>query len=94
MHYWLILASILFGLANAQRIAYLAPLFGTCSYTGDPHLTPFPTSVGGISNVYFCSTIGWQVLLQNQWVLIAVQVGPSPYVIVNVSVIFCSHQSH
>jgi hypothetical protein len=44
--------------------------------------------------VYFCSTIGWQVLLQNQWVLIAVQVGPSPYVIVNVSVIFCSHQSH
>ena len=86
MHHWLILALILLGLARAQGAAYPASLFGTCSYTGDPHLTPFPTTPGGISNVYFCSTVGWQILLRNQWVLIAVQVGPSPYVIVDVRV--------
>ncbi|CAF3320133.1 unnamed protein product, partial [Rotaria sp. Silwood2] len=31
--------------------------------------------------MYFCKQIGWQILLQNSWVIVFVNVGPSPYVI-------------
>jgi hypothetical protein len=92
MHLWLIFGSILLGLTAAQSVAYYPP-FGTCSYTGDPHLIPFPTTPGQVTNMYFCSTIGWQILLQNQWIFIAVKVGPSPFVILDVSIISHFHQS-
>jgi len=86
MYHWLIFTSILLGLIAAQDLSYSS--FGKCSYTGDPHLQPFPTSSGQITNLYFCQKVGWQILLQNKWVYIAVKVGPSPYVILDVSIIF------
>jgi hypothetical protein len=86
MYHWLIIGSILSGLSAAQLIAYPASAFGTCSYTGDPHLIPFPTSPGQVSNMYFCPITGWQIVLQNQWVLIAVQSSTTPYVILDVSI--------
>jgi hypothetical protein len=85
MYHWLIFTSILLGLTAAQDLTYSS--FATCSYTGDPHLQPFPTSSGQITNLYFCPYIGWQILLQNKWVYIVVKVGPSPYVILDVSIL-------
>jgi hypothetical protein len=73
----------IFGLASVQGLAYSS--FGKCSYTGDPHLIPFSTSVSQVTNMYFCQTPGWETLLQNKWVQIIVKVGPSPYVILDVS---------
>jgi len=86
MHYWLILSSIVVSLTAAQSLSY--SLFRTCSYTGDPHLIPFPLSADQTSNMYFCPKVGWAVLLQNKWVYIAVKTGPSPYVILDVCITF------
>ncbi|CAF1156228.1 unnamed protein product [Rotaria sordida] len=63
-------------------------LFGKCSYTGDPHLIPFPKFPGQGVNMYFCKHIGWEILLLNKWVLILVKVGPNPYVILDYIIIF------
>jgi hypothetical protein len=93
MYHWLIIGSILSGLSAAQLIAYPASAFGTCSYTGDPHLIPFPTSPGQVSNMYFCPITGWQIVLQNQWVLIAVQSSTTPYVILDYVVFFFNADS-
>jgi len=94
MHHWLIFTSILLGLTAGQDVSYFPySLFGTCSYTGDPHLQPFPTSPGQITNLYFCQKVGWQILLQNKWVYIVVKVGLSPYVILDVSIVFQLNKS-
>jgi hypothetical protein len=58
---------------------------GKCSYVGDPHLIPFPTAYGQPQNQYWCQQSGWELLLENSYVTIYVLVGPSPYVIVDVS---------
>ncbi len=86
MHFWLVLISMLLGFTAAEDISYSS--FGQCSYTGDPHLIPFPSSPNQISNMYWCQKTGWEILLQNQWILIAVQVSSSPYVILDVSTLF------
>jgi hypothetical protein len=86
MYHWLILGSILLGLSAAQLIAYPGPAFGTCSYTGDPHLIPFPSSSGQASNMYYCQKNRWETVLQNKWVYILAKSGPSPYVVLDVSV--------
>ncbi|CAF3921312.1 unnamed protein product [Rotaria sp. Silwood2] len=86
MNHWLILTAILLSFTVVQGLQY--SLFGRCSYTGDPHLCPFPSSISSGSNMYFCQHVGWEILLQNQWVLIVVKVGPSPFVIVDFIIIF------
>ena len=58
---------------------------GTCSYVGDPHLIPFPKAFGQPQNQYWCQHPGWELLLQNPYVIIYVFVGPSPYLILDVS---------
>ncbi|CAF3636887.1 unnamed protein product [Rotaria socialis] len=90
MNRWFILASILIDFAACQAPAQAALLssFGQCSYTGDPHLIPFPTGVNQPVNMYFCNKSQWEVLLQNKWILVIVKAGPSPFVIVDHLVIF------
>jgi hypothetical protein len=61
---------------------------GKCSYTGDPHLTPFPSAYGQPQHQYWCQHPGWELLLANPYVRIYVLVGPSPYVILDYIVIF------
>jgi hypothetical protein len=85
MHRWLILVSILLSCTATHGLLY--SLFGKCSYTGDPHLIPFPTAPGQVSNMYFCQRNRWEILLQNKWMYIAVKVSPSPYVILDVSIV-------
>jgi hypothetical protein len=87
MHRCFILASILFGFTtviHGQGIPYTS--FGKCSYTGDPHLIPFPSSSGQASNMYYCQKNRWETVLQNKWVYILAKSGPSPYVVLDVSV--------
>lgn len=69
-------------MAMGQTVPYYT--FGRCSYTGDPHLMPFPSIWNQTMNMYFCQKPGWEVLLQNKWVLVLVKVGPSPFVILDV----------
>lgn len=83
MKHWIIIFAIIFGFAKSEDL--LVNLFGRCSYTGDPHLIPFSSSPNQPSNTYFCHQNHWEILLQNQWVLVVVYVGPSPYVILDVS---------
>ena len=70
-------------LVMAQGVPFYT--FGRCSYTGDPHLMPFPSIWNQTMNMYFCQKPGWDILLQNRWVLVLVKVGPSPFVILDVS---------
>lgn len=69
---------------HAQELVAAPFVFGRCSYTGDPHLVPFPRNSTLTSNMYFCQRPGWDILLRNRWILVLVNVGPSPYVILNV----------
>ncbi|CAF1319327.1 unnamed protein product [Rotaria sordida] len=71
---------------NTQALSY--SLFGKCTYTGDPHLMPFPKFPGQVVNMHFCQYTGWEILLLNKWVLILVKVGPNPYVILDYIIIF------
>ncbi|CAF1420483.1 unnamed protein product [Rotaria magnacalcarata] len=86
MNRWFILASILIGFAAGQVTLFGS--FGQCSYTGDPHLIPFPTGVNQPVKMYYCNKNQWEVLLQNKWIMVIVKAGPSPFVILDHLVIF------
>ena len=75
----IVLASALVG---TQGIRYFS--YGRCSYTGDPHLIPFPSIWNQTMNMYYCQKPGWDILVQNKWIFVFVKVGPSPYVILDV----------
>jgi hypothetical protein len=60
-------------------------LYGKCSYVGDPHLIPFPSSYGAPQNQYWCQKPGWETFVSNAYVSIYVLVGASPYWILDVS---------
>jgi hypothetical protein len=72
-------------LQPSEALAKKHCLYGVCSYTGDPHLTPYPTSYGGPQDQYLCQTPGWEVLSSNAKVSIYVFVGASPFWILDVS---------
>lgn len=59
--------------------------FTKCSYTGDPHLTPFPATYNGPQNQYMCSNVGWDLVVANPFIQVYAFVGPAPYWILDVS---------
>lgn len=68
-----------------ETLAKKRCLYGVCSYTGDPHLTPYSTSYGGPQDQYLCQTPGWEVLSSNAKLSIYVFIGAAPYWILDVS---------
>ncbi|CAF3707908.1 unnamed protein product [Rotaria socialis] len=78
-------------------LAYFQPMepsyYGQCSYTGDPHLVPFPSKYGGVQTTYWCQTTGWELLINNSFVSISVLVGPNPYLITEYVLTFYGHPS-
>lgn len=66
---------------EAKIILPVGCKYDFCSYTGDPHLTPFSQPY-----VYWCQKPGWELLLSNQYVTIYVLVdAASFYAIIDVS---------
>ena len=68
-----------------EAMAKTRCLYGKCSYVGDPHLIPFPSSYGAPQNQYWCQKPGWETFVSNAYVSIYVLVGASPYWILDVS---------
>ena len=84
----LVISLVLLGSIVLQAETAITPKgcqLAKCSYVGDPHLIPFPSAYGQPQKQYFCQQPGWQLLLENAYVKVYVLVGPSPYVILDVS---------
>ena len=55
-----------------------------CAYVGDPHLLPFSQP----STQYYCGTVGWELLVSNQYITLHVLVSQYPYLIIDVQIMF------
>ena len=56
---------------EVQVIASQGCGYALCTYSGDPHLTPFSEP----QRQYLCTKPGWELLLSNEYVTIYVLVG-------------------
>ena len=65
-------------LEPSEALAKKPCLYGVCSYTGDPHLVPYPSAYGQPQKGFICKHVGWEVLTSNAKVSIYVLVGPGP----------------
>jgi hypothetical protein len=83
-----ILVLLILGVAfeTSEALAKKPCLYGVCSYTGDPHLVPYPSAYGQPQKGFICKNVGWEVLTSNIHVSIYVLVGPGlAYNIIDVS---------